>query len=323
MIKIINLLYYDINKLKKNAVFKEIFAQISGSAFKFLYAVNSLMSARMKFFKDIYVAEENDIPYALIGVKVLSGEEIRAHITNFILVENSLNIAENLINSVVQKFSAKGVSTFFIHIDKNDNELKDLFLSKANFRVLSGETFFDIKREYGEYNPHNYIKKMAEKNILNSLDLYNFLLSPNFKFYFKKNFIEFRQNLFSKNNEKLNYIIQNPKTDEIYAYFTLTKNAENTWILEPYIMNRYASYILDIIEFANNILSKKFETYSLKLLLCKYLTSYDDVESVLKNSGFEVIKENLILSKDYLKRVKDQVEIKNSSIVFNDINPAY
>ncbi len=323
MIKIINLLYYDINKLKKNAVFKDFFSQISTTAFKFLYAINTLANVRMKFFKDIYIAEENEIPYALIGVKVSSGEEVRAHITNFILAENSLNIAENLINSVVQKFSAKGVSTFFIHIDKNDNELKDLFLSKANFRVLSGETFFDIKKEFEEYNPHNYIKKMAEKNISNSLDLYNFLLLPNFKFYFKKNFIEFRQNLFSKNNEKLNYIIQNPKTDEIYAYFSLIKNTENTWILEPFIMNRYASYILDILEFANNILAKKAENYSLHLLLSKYLTSYDDILDVLKNSGYEIVKENLILSKDYLKRVKDQIEIKNSSIVFNDINPAY
>jgi hypothetical protein len=282
------------------------------------------LSIKFKFFKDFFIAEENDCPKALIGIKILAGDEIRAVITNFILAENSLNIAERLINSIVQKYSAKGVSTFYIHIDNQDDELKNLFLSKANFRVLTSELFFDIKREYDGYNSHNYIKKIVDKNIEACLDLHNFLLEPNYKFYFKKNIAEFRQNfLFKGPQEKFSYVIQNPKTDEIYAYFTLNSVSNDLWILEPFITVRYASYILDIIEFANSILAKKYQNYSLNLLLGKHFVSSGDVISVLKNSDFEIVKENLILSKDYLRRIKDMAEAGNSRIIFNDINPAY
>ena len=323
MIKITNFLYYDDKKIKNSPLFSEVL-NCDSLSFKFLYAINSLLNVKFKFFKDFFIAEENDSPKALIGIKILAGEEIRAVITNFILAENSLNIAERLINSIVQKYSAKGVSTFYIHIDNYDDELKNLFLSKANFRVLTSEVFFDIKREYEGYNSHSYIKKICDKNAVACLDLYNYLLEPNFKFYFKKNIAEFKQSLLFKGaQEKFSYVIQNPKTDEIYAYFTLNNISKDSWILEPIITLRYASYILDVIEFANSLLAKKYQNYSLNLLLGKYFISSADIISVLQNSNFEIIKENLILSKDYLKRIKDTAEVGNSRIIFNDINPAY
>ena len=70
---------------------------------------------------------------------------------------------------------------------------------------------------------------------------------------------------------------QNAKTDEIYAYFSLVDTGENTWILEPCITSRFASYITDVIEFANTILAKRNSDYSLKLILLQMSVTTSDV----------------------------------------------
>ena len=106
---------------------------------------NLFYSVHFRKLPETYVVSdiENNLR-GLISIKAQTGNPYKWNIKRLFLAPNSHEFGKQLIEYTIAKFGARGVDTFIVAIDDNNNDLIDLFIKGCGFRFCSTEALWEV-----------------------------------------------------------------------------------------------------------------------------------------------------------------------------------
>ena len=280
----------------------------------------------MKFLTDFFAAvDEKGKLVGLIGLQPVRQNSKKIKITNFFLEENSFEIGEQLINYALLKYCTMGAGSFFINIDENLDDMRALFVKNCNFRVCSKESVFAIEQnkmqscDHGAFKPH---RSSGDKQLL---ELYNDCVNAQYKYYFSKNLVEFKNEFIDVGFEKASFkfVVENEERGETYGFFSITTSDNTNYILDFFLSNAVTYYFDDIIDFVHKQISKRTKKYNLYVKIKNYYYNSKELLEFASQNDFKTVQSNVVLTKDFLNLAQEHSAIQNTRIIFNDITPAF
>ena len=148
MLTIRRLTYFDYPKIKKlisylctdeNDKFaKSLLEEPAG-------LLNALLPLPLKFKSESFILIKDQEILGLITIIHTAGNPYKINITRLIFKENMYEAGKQLVEFIVQKYGAKGATSFTVTIDECHEELLDLFVNGCGFRQCSSETLWKIE----------------------------------------------------------------------------------------------------------------------------------------------------------------------------------
>lgn len=298
----------------------------------FLYWINALLPVNFKFMEEIYIAKDNKNITSLISIKPILNSNKRFEIVKFYLNNDTNNSGKLLMDYVVSKYAACGVTSILAYVDENKKDVIALFSNKCGFRNFTSHQFFkiDSKLINDSYIFDDiYIEKFKNKFSYEATALYNEAIQPYFRLPLQKSEDEFkiavgdlfvnkifRFNIFNKTNNKLCGFIR------ILTYDNLN------YIMDMTLLSPFSHNFKSILSYCYNFLNIKFKNFNLIFKNKKYQINSNFYENYFKENKINMVYREIVLVKDYFNYIKEnnETKIQNSKIIFfNDINqnPAF
>ena len=333
MIIIRHLNILDINKLKNlvSELGRDNFLSSKKVLLKPASIINNLLPAKFKFTEDTYVAMIDGEVKGMISLSPKRNNPNKWRIRNLLFDDNSYDIGKSLVDYVVARYGAQGVETFEVEIDSEENPITDLFSKSCGFRYCMDYQYFELKTEYFKgrnIDCENMIFRPFKNSDRNSVaDLYNQNISPYYKFSLSKIPEEFCDGVCKGLDKKdsIKFIFEDKFSKQIRAFINILTEDNKCFFIETVILPSYENYFEDIITFSISQILKKTGNFTLYFKNCKFHENADNYERILYEKNNELIKTSMIFVRDFYRQIKANEPIKQSSVIYNEINgkPAY
>lgn len=327
MAKIKKLSYLDILHVKKliSVVCSDIvmsYRRLFFLSVPITYVQNYIYDVRLRRFPETYVVFDNSNNLkGVITVKTQHGNPYKWQIKRLFLDKNSHEEGKQLIEYIIAKFGARGVDTFYVSVDDNNNELIDLFIKGCGFRFCSTEALWSVS------NVNFLIEDIDESSFVHFKnsdsekieELFNDNLITHYKYSLSKEKEEFHDKLFQGINSELDfkYFLQDKETGIIKSFLEI-KTVDNTnYFVDAIVPPQYFDLYPLILSFAVKKIIKRNKNFKLYIKNRKYLQSGEKLEEFFKENRFELLQNNAILVRDFFKTVKEESRSFNNAVVFS------
>ena len=286
------------------------------------YIQNFVYNVHFRRMPETYVAfDNNNNIKGLITVKAQHGNPYKWQIKSLFLDKNSHEEGKQLVEYIIAKFGARGVDTFYVSVDDNQNELIDLFIKGCGFRFCSTEALWAVSNiNFIEDNiDEKQFKQFKSTDAKKAADLFNDNLITHYKYSLSKEKDEFNDRLFQGINtdSDFKYIIEDETTGNLKAFIEI-KTIDNTnYFVDAIVPPQFFDIYPSLLSFAIKKIIKRNKNFKLYIKNRKYLQGGELLEKFFKDNRFELLQNNAILVRDFFKTVKEESKIFNNAIVFS------
>ena len=338
MAKIRNLALRDIPELKKMI---SMISNISGSKSDFGYKscvpfplnlINKVLPLKCKFTSDTYVAIEDDKLSGLVTLKAQEKNPLCWRISKLFLGENGYDIGRQLVSYAIARYGAMGANTFLVKVDDDNDGLLELFSKGCGFRVCASEQLWEMNginkiSSENETLDKTFFRPFKDSDAKKVAGIYNDLIFPHFRYSLAKTPAEFENIVFSglHNTSSFKYVIEDKSQNSIKGYFSIETEDNENFVLDVNLVSAFDNYIDDVINFSISRIMMRRKKFNLYILNKKYHTNSGKIEKFLKDNNFEKVKTQIVLVKDYYKRVTENEKYSKPAIAFSEITgkPAF
>ncbi len=335
MAKIRNLALTDIPKLKKMiSMISNLSSADVGFGFKSYVPfpfnmINRLLPLGLKFAPDAYVAIENNKICGLIIIKPQEKNPQSWRISKLFLDENAYDVGRQLVSFVITKYGAMGANTFTVKIDENHEELLELFSKGCGFRVCASEQLWKMNeiRLSSSSLDKGFFRPFKNSDASVAASIYNELIFPHFRYSLAKTPAEFENVICSGLHKTcfFRYVIEDRSKHAIKGYFSIQTDDNENFILNVDLVSAFDNYLCDVINFAISQILMRKKHFNLYFRNKKYQVNGTKTEKFLIDNGFKNVKNQIVLVKDYYKRIQEDERYSKPAIAFSEIsrNPAF
>ena len=335
MAKIRNLAFTDIPKLKKMISF--ISSSTDGDVgFGYksyvpfpLYLMNKAMPLRFKFVPDTYVAIEDNKVCGLITIEPQEKNPQSWRITKLFLDENAYDVGRQLVSFVIARYGAMGANTFSVKVDEENEELLELFSKGCGFRVCASEQMWkmeEVKLTSSSLDKA-FFRPFKNSDASVAASIHNELIFPHFRYSLAKTPKEFENVICSGlyKTSYFKYVLEDRSKHSIKGYFSIQTDDNLNFVLEVDLVSAFDNYLCDIINFSISQILMRRKVFNLYIVNKKYQTNGSKVEKYLSENGFKNIKNQIVLVKDYYKKIQEDERYTKPAIAFSEMNqkPAF
>ena len=306
--RIRRLTYFDYPKLKKlisylctddnDKLAKSIMEEPIGF-------INAMLPLRLKFKSESFILVEDKEILGLITTVKTPGNPYKINITRLIFKENLYDVGKQLVEFIIQKFGAKGATSFTVTIDECHDELFNLFINGCGFRQCASETLWKIERPIPEKSSLNwrYAQSCDAKQIE---DLYNSEVINMYKPSLLRDKKEFQDPIFEGfiDYYKTRFVIE--ENNKILGYFSITTRDNLNYILDVTTNSGYDFDYDDIINVMLCEIARKKRAFYPLIKQKKYIKNSEKFGEYLKGKNYLPIQTQQILVKDFYKPVKEE-----------------
>jgi len=286
------------------------------------YLQNIIYSVRFRKYPETYVAYDNSNNLkGVITVKAQHGNSFKWQIKRLFLDKNSHEEGKQLVEYIVAKFGARGVDTFYVCVDDNQDELIDLFIKGCGFRFCSTEALWSVSNVnfLSENIDESMFKIFKNSDADKVAELFNENLITHYKYSLSKEKEEFYDKLLQGVNSELDfkYIIEDEKTKNLKSFIEIKTVDNKNYFLDIILPTAFYDLYTDILTFAVKKIIKRNKNFNLYIKNRKYLQSGEQFESFFKENRFEQLQSNAVLVRDFFKTIREESKGLNSAVVFS------
>lgn len=335
MAKIRSLALPDIPKLKRMiSMISNMNSADAGFGYKSyvpfpLNLINRLLPLSCKFASDSYIAIEDDKICGLITLKSQERNPQSWRISKLFLDENGYDTGRQLVSFAIAKYGAMGANTFSVKVDENHEELLELFSKGCGFRVCASEQLWKMTEfKVGSSNlDKGFFRPFKDADADAASSIHNDLIFPHFRYSLAKNPSEYENIIFSglHKTSYFKYVIEDGSEHAIKGYFCIQTDDNENFTLDVDLVSAFDGYLEDVINFSISQIMMRRKRFNLYFLNKKYQTNGAKTEKFLSENGFKNVKNQIILVKDYYKRVAEDERYTKPAIAFSEITrkPAF
>lgn len=286
------------------------------------YMQNLFYSVHFRKLMETYVvSDNNDNLKGLISVKAQKGNPYKWNIKRLFLAPNSHEIGKQLIEYIIAKFGARGVDTFVVAVDDNNNDLIDLFIKGCGFRFCSTEALWEVSNinfvtsQFDEKSFKMFKNSDAEK----VLELYNDNLISLYKYSLEKEKEEFCDAEFIDFSKETSfkYIYEDEQNGQLKAYLKIQTIDNCNYFLDMIVPPQYVDLYPMLLSFAVKKIVGRNKNFKLYIKNKRYFQSGDAIEGFFKTNKFEHLQNNAILVRDFFKTQKQENTSFNEAVIFS------
>lgn len=264
--------------------------------------VNAMLPLSLKFHSESFILINEDEILGLITVVTTAGNPYKINITRLVFKDNCYEVGKQLVEFIVQKFGAKGATSFVVTIDECHDELFDLFINGCGFRKCASETLWKIEKPVPEKTSikWRYAQVSDTKNIA---ELYNSELINMYKPSLSRNAKEFQDSMLSGLREfyKVRYLLEDNK--KLMGYLSITTSDNLNYILDMILNSGYEYDYDSIINLLLCEVAGKRRAFYPLIKQKNYVKNSDKFGEYLQGKGYIPIQTQQILVKDYYKPI--------------------
>lgn len=335
MAKIRGLALPDIPKLKKMiSMISNMNSADAGFGYKSyvplpLNLINRLLPLSCKFAPDSYIAIEDDKICGLVTLKAQEKNPQSWRITKLFLDENGYDVGRQLVSFVIARYGAMGANTFSVKVDENHEELLELFSKGCGFRVCASEQLWKMTEfKVGSSSlDKGFFRPFKDADSKAAASIHNDLIFPHFRYSLAKKPEEYENIIFSglHKTSYFKYVIEDGSEHAIKGYFCIQTDDNENFTLDVDLVSAFDGYLEDVINFSISQIMMRRKKFNLYFLNKKYQTNGAKTEKFLSENGFKNVKNQIILVKDYYKRIAEDERYSKPAIAFSEITrkPAF
>lgn len=335
MAKIRSLALRDIPKLKKMI---SMISNLSSADVAFGYKsyvpfplnlLNRMLPLSLKFASDSYVAIDNNKLCGLVTLKPQEKNPQSWRISKLFLDENGYDTGRQLVSYAIAKYGAMGANTFMVKVDEDHEELLELFSKGCGFRVCASEQLWKMEEinVKGPSLDKGFFRPFKNSDASAAAGIYNELIFPHFRYSLAKTPAEFENVLCSGlyRTSFFRYVLEDSSKHSIKGYFSIQTNDNENFILNIDLVSAFDEYLPDVINFSLSQIFMRKKKFNFYVRNKKYQTNGTKIEKYLKENGFKNVKTQIVLVKDYYKRVQEDERCTKPAIAFSEISrkPAF
>ena len=335
MAKIRGLALPDIPKLKKMiSMISNVNSADAGFGYKSyvpfpLNLINRLLPLSCKFAPDSYIAIEDNKICGLVTLKAQEKNPQSWRITKLFLDENGYDVGRQLVSFVIARYGAMGANTFSVKVDENHEELLELFSKGCGFRVCASEQLWKMTEfKVGSSSlDKGFFRPFKDADSKAAASIHNDLIFPHFRYSLAKKPEEYENIIFSglHKTSYFKYVIEDGSEHAIKGYFCIQTDDNENFTLDVDLVSAFDGYLEDVINFSISQIMMRRKKFNLYFLNKKYQTNGAKTEKFLSENGFKNVKNQIILVKDYYKRIAEDERYSKPAIAFSEITrkPAF
>lgn len=324
MVRIRKTNYYDKFKLKKmisflsSDVINYYTKTFMNTPINFFH---DFLPYRFKFLPESYVIEENKDIIGMVTVSPTAGNPFRLIISRLFLEHDYFNSGKQLVDFVVAKYGAKGVSSFLSIIDDSSTELLHLFIDGCGFRHCSSEQLWRLETIRLSNPGNTFFRPFKDSDAQSAAMLFNDSIITHFKYSISRAKDEYIEPFFNGLNDdyKLKFVAEDENSKALKAYFSITTSDNVNYILNITNSLWYECQFEDVLSFAVKQIAKRKKDFSLFVRVRKYTTTAESLEKFLLEKGANCIQNQAVLVKDFYKIIKEPQQARKI-VLFNEIS---
>lgn len=328
MTQIKSTVFCDFSKLKNILEHKGFEFDKQAFAPSLVAFVHHFLPLRMKFLCESYVAYEKGKILGLISLEKDEKNPKRLKITRVFLEQNSFDIGKLLVQYVVSRYCAMGAVSFQVVVENSKSDLLSLFIDGCGFRKNADEYLYKIENTdlpntaEINYEGFNFYKNIRVSEVCR---LYNTSINSYQRHSFARVKKQFEPDFASGISDKtsFSYVLEDEQKGRVYGYFNISTYNNADYVLDFVLDGAFEIYFQDALMFIANSLSKRTKKWNLYVKIKTYFSNYKVFKEYMELKGYKPVKSSSILTKDYLKEIKENSLLKSAKIVFNDITPAF
>lgn len=328
MTQIKNTLFYSSYKLQN--VFKDSGLDFKKSDFLFftLSFFNYFLPLRAKFLAESYIVFEKEKIQGLISVEKDERSRKRLKITKVFLEENALDSGKLLVQYIISRYCAMGAISYQVVVEDSRQDMLSLFVDGCGFRKNAQEFIYKVEKD---------TLKFDTSSISDGFKFFKNIKSVDVARLYNSNINSYQRHSFSKTKEQFepyfaagvcdcavfSYVLEDEQKGKIYGYFNITTYNNQDYMLDFVIDSAFEVYFEDALCFVSDCLSKRVKNWNLYVKVKSFFANYKFFKEYCESNKYKLVKSSSILTKDYLKEIKENSLLNNAKIVFNDITPAF
>lgn len=318
-----NLAFCRKTKIKNIASFYELDDLKSGFTPFPLDIIHYFLPLKFKFLTESFAIFDRKNIKGIISLKNEEYNPGRFKINKFFLGENCFAKGEQLINFAISKYCALGATSFQVTFPQELENMLELFVNVCKFRIASYE--FIYKTSSKDFQASNeateHFRAFKGTHSRQASELHNSSLNSHQKHTFVKSPKQFRENLFIPFNKAVvfKYVLEDDIKNTLYAYFTISTVDNKNYLLDVTLNPAFNDYFMDVISFCAKEISRRSSDWNLYIKLNSCYSNCQNLQDVLELHKFEFCRKNFVLTKDFLKPIKQEgVILNNARVIFNN-----
>ena len=221
-----------------------------------------------------------------------------------------------------------GAVSFQVVVENSKSDLLSLFIDGCGFRKNADEYLYKIENTdlpntaEINYEGFNFYKNIRVSEVCR---LYNTSINSYQRHSFARVKKQFEPDFASGMSDKtsFSYVLEDEQKGRVYGYFNISTYNNADYVLDFVLDGAFEIYFQDALMFIANSLSKRTKKWNLYVKIKTYFSNYKVFKEYMELKDYKPVKSSSILTKDYLKEIKENSLLKSAKIVFNDITPAF
>ena len=293
---------------------------INNIMFNPLLIFHHFLPLKFKFLPESYVLTEDNKLKGLITVAPITKNKFE--IQKLFFEENSLSQATELIQYVVSKYKALGVTTILVKVDDYLTNLLSVFVTKCGFSQISYEKLWRINKFIEEPFDKKDFRSFKNSDTKSVANLYNDSLLPHFRPLLGCEVKEFKENLFQGLTyfNEYKYVIEDHKTETILGYLTIQTSDNENYVVDIVQSAWVNLNINSIINYATYQIKKRKKRFGLFVRTKRYINIGEKYEEQFMQNGFECVQNQVVLTNSSAKVLKEEMT-KPSYITLSNFLP--
>lgn len=328
MAKIKKLIFCDTKKLK-NVLKDSGFELEEFSFFSFFFAlINSFLPIKWKFLSESFVAYDKNKVLGIITLERDNKSRKKFKISRLYLEQNSLDVGKMLIDYSTARYNAQGALSYQVTVEENRQDLVSLFVDGCDFRKSANEYLYKITNEDVKYEIQEHFegfKPYKNENAYDVARLFNTNINSYQKISFSRNARQFNPEFARGLAQKISYsyVLEDESENKVYGYFCVSTYNNIDYVLDFVFEPTFEIYFSDALKYIALNLNKRVKKWNLYVKIKSFFINYNYFKQYIEDKNFNCVVSSCILTKDYLKTVKEKHLINNAKIIFNDATPAF
>ena len=283
---------------------------------------------RMKFLPESYIAYEKNDVFGLISLEKDEKNSKRLKITRVFLEQNSFDVGKLLVQYVISRYCAMGAVSYQVVVENTKADMLSLFVDGCGFRKNAQEYLYKVTADDihidDNISPDGF-KFYKSIRVGEVCRLYNMNINSYQRHSFARTKEQFEPDFACGISDKtsFSYVLEDEQKGKVYGYFNVSTYNNIDYVLDFVLDGAFEIYFQDALMFIANSLSKRTKKWNLYVKIKTYFSNYKVFKEYMELKGYKPVKSSSILTKDYLKEIKENSLLKRAKIVFNDITPAF
>lgn len=320
MSKIRKLYYFDKNTTQEMISFLNNSSNetyINHIMFNPLIPLHHLIPLRFKFLPESYILKDKKDVKGLITVAPSICPLKKMEIQKLLFEQNCYEAGGELIQYVVSKYKAKGVTSFIVRVDDYLPELIKLFVSRCGFSQLSYEKLWRAKPLQTEKYDRKAYRSFRNTDAQAVANLYNESLLPHFRLLLGRDPKEFKETVFKGLSyfSEYKFVIEDPKTKNITGYISIRTNDNENYIVDITQSSWVDIDINSVISFASSQIQKRKKNFNLFIKTKKYTQLSEKYEQTFIDNKFECVQTQVVLTHTSARIIKDTTRSGNFTVL--------